>query len=285
MTDAPGPSAHAAGAPDGAASVPPAWRTRRIVRAYLAEREIVSAASDGDGSSPDDGLLLVLGRPVEGDDDRLVGIGAPRAVARLVDAFAGSRSRAARGPVGWMSVPRGTLVGARTQEALGLEHFSEWDWLSCDTAAAADPASVAVRLDPVSDADAISACLAVANPSSSAHPGGPHEAAWFGVRDGDRLVGVFGAARHDLPDVDGARGEFMWHLHGLGVLPEARGCGLGTVLTAAATAAGQAAGAAWVSLSMYADNQHARRVYEGLGYRVDGAFTSYGPPGATAPPA
>ena len=43
------------------------------------------------------------------------------------------------------------------------------------------------------------------------------------------------------------------------------------------------AGAAWVSLGMYADNTAARRLYSALGFVVEGEFSSYGPTGATPP--
>ncbi|WP_372595419.1 GNAT family N-acetyltransferase, partial [Actinotalea sp.] len=72
-------------------------------------------------------------------------------------------------------------------------------------------------------------------------------------------------------------GDLSWHLHGLGVLPSARGRGLGEALTAAATAAGLDAGCDWLSLGMYASNSVARRLYERLGYVVEGRFTTYQP--------
>lgn len=75
-----------------------------------------------------------------------------------------------------------------------------------------------------------------------------------------------------------------WHLHGLGVVPELRGTGLGTALSATAVRAGLAAGAQWVSLGMYARNDDARRIYHRLGFRTDAELTSFSPAGADRPP-
>ena len=98
-------------------------------------------------------------------------------------------------------------------------------------------------------------------------------------------AGRLTAARRDrcrraLGDPDGA--DASWHLHGLGTLPQARGQGIGGLLTAAATREGFDAGVDWVSLGMYASNETARRVYLRLGFAVEGRFTSYRSLGATA---
>ncbi|MBC7291242.1 MAG: GNAT family N-acetyltransferase, partial [Actinotalea sp.] len=177
---------------------------------------------------------------------------------------------------------RGTDVPAGILDALGLEPFSTWDWLLTE----APPAPVAgedavVRLDPRAEGGAVADCLAEANPGTTADPTGPHEAAWVGVRDDDgRLLGVFGAQVRGGADDTG----FSWHLHGLGVRPAARGRGLGAALTAVLTRAGFAAGAQWVSLGMYADNDAARRIYHRLGYVTLAEFSSYGPAGSARPP-
>ena len=215
----------------------------------------------------------------------LLGLGDAGRVRALVGA-AGHRR------VGWMTIPR---IGAgpagflgepsddgprhsaeedldlAVQRRLGVGPASAWDWLvTAVRPTDVDPA--VVRLDPAAEREAILDCLRESNPDTSADPGHPGEAAWFGVRGDGALLGVIGAG-----ELRGAPegGDRSWHLHGLGVRPAARGRGLGGALTAAATAAGLDAGADWVSLGMYASNTVARRVYERLGFTVEGRFTSY----------
>jgi ribosomal protein S18 acetylase RimI-like enzyme len=171
-------------------------------------------------------------------------------------------------------LPADDDVPAALRAALGVRPATAWDWMAA-LAPPAGPSSAdraVVRLDPVADLEAIRACLAQANPGTQADPSHPDEAGWWGVRDGDRLLGVIGAAAR-LGDPD--RADASWHLHGLGTLPPARGQGIGGLLTAAATRAGFDAGVDWVSLGMYASNQTARRVYLRLGFAVEGRFTSY----------
>lgn len=228
--------------------------------------------------TPDESSLLVVVRR----DERttLLGRGEPRGVVALVEDWAAGHVSAPLGR-GWMSIPRGAPAPATLLDRLGLERFSTWDWLVTEDVPPRVPDEDAVvRLDPVADADAIRACLAAANPGTTADPVAPTEAAWVGVRDGDELLGVFGAA------VRGGRTDagFSWHLHGLGVRPETRGRGLGAALTAALTRAGLAAGADWVSLGMYADNDAARRIYRRLGFTTEAEFDSYGPAGSRRPP-
>lgn len=266
---------------DRLSAVPAAWRTQR---ALLADRDQWTV-TDVTGTA--EAVLVEVDtgrRPV------LLGYGDPVEVRRLV---AGHER-----PVQWVTLPRlgegpggvhgGPPCGAGLPDdddlppgvraRFGVEAFSSWDRMS--TSSAPDqPAPVEGMqpraLDPVEDAPAIRACLAEANPGSRADPGEVGEAAWFGVASGERtghLLGVVGAS---LRRGDPAGGDLSWHVHGLGVRPAARRLGLGAVLTAAVTRAGLAAGADWVSLGLYASNDGARRVYERLGYRVEGRFTSY----------
>ncbi|MDM7853427.1 GNAT family N-acetyltransferase [Cellulomonas alba] len=254
--------------------LPERWRTDRLVLSDAAVYSIEHA--DGD----DDAVLLSVAARRPGTT--VVGRGDAARVRGLLD------ERLARGrivPAGWMSVPRGTEPGAAVLAALGLERFSSWDWLVTDVAPAmprrADGGSV-VELDRRADAEAIRACLAAANPSTSADPSADGEAAWFGARAADgELLGVIGASLRGGRPTGGA----SWHLHGLGVRPAARTSGWGSALTAAATRTGLERGAAWVSLGMYADNHAARRIYERLGFVGHAEFDSYGPAGSARPPA
>lgn len=231
---------------------------------------------------PDDEARALLVAVHREGRTTLLGRGDAAGVVTLVEEWV--RRRGAAGlprPVGWMSVPRGADVPADLLTELGLARFSSWDWMATDReppAAAAEPHVVV--LEPARDADAIRGCLADSNPGTTADPTGPLEAAWFGVRDGARLVGVAGASLRGGRSDEG----FSWHLHGLGVRPGARARGLGAALTAAVTRAGLADGAQWVSLGMYADNDAARRIYRRLGYLTEGRFASFGPAGADRPP-
>lgn len=232
-------------------------------------------------STPDESAVLV--GVLRDARITLFGLGDAGGTVRLVtERTKRRRTAGARAGVGWMSLPRGAVVGPELLDALGLVPYSSWDWMSTDV----PPPAVAgedavVRLDPVADAPAIRACLAEANPGTTADPTAAHEAAWFGVRSDDgALAGVVGASLRGGP----ADGGSSWHLHGLGVRPDVRGRGTGAALTAAITRAGLAAGASWISLGLYADNEHARRIYRTLGFVTTAELDSYSPPGTQRPP-
>ena len=179
----------------------------------------------------------------------------------------------------WVTAPRDVPVPPEVLAAAGVVPRTAWDRLTTATAPSRVAGEDAVRaLDPVRDGAAIGACLDAANPTTQARPGADDDAAWWGVGTDDDLLGVIGVAWRG--GVDRARSV---HLHGLGVVPAARGRGLGTALTAVATRTALAAGAPWVSLGMYADNVAARRVYASLGFAVDAENAGYGPPGSERP--
>jgi ribosomal protein S18 acetylase RimI-like enzyme len=244
--------------------LPPRWREDRMILGDRTRWGAVSVLGD------DDGVLLVIGGP----SPVLLGRGDPRTVDRLVAQWDGGGAR-------WMSVPRGCSPAAAVLERLGLVPFSQWDWLTSAVSPPAVPGERAVRrLDPVGDAEAIRACLSVANPGTSADPTGPGELGWWGVDTDGVLVGVVGAAERGGPG-----DSRSWHVHGLGVLPGLRGSGVGTALTAVVTRAALADGASWVSLGMYAENDGARRIYQRLGYSLDAELASFSPAGSERPPA
>ncbi|MDO8107809.1 GNAT family N-acetyltransferase [Isoptericola sp. b441] len=270
------------------ADLPARWRADRML---LADRRRGTARTV---VAEEDALLLMVR---VADRSTLLGRGDPARVRRLLGVRA-----TGLGPVRWATLPRLAAgpagvsgapehegpwleaevdLPASTRTALGIEAATAWDWFATTTPPGAVPHGDRVdALDPIGDADAIRACLAAANPGSRADPVAPDEAAWFGVTGTDGLVGVIGASRR-AGDPLGA--DLSWHLHGLGVLPGARGAGLGAALTSAATVAGFAAGADWVSLGMYAANAPARRLYDRLGFVVEGRFTSYRAVTATHP--
>ncbi|MCL3862863.1 GNAT family N-acetyltransferase [Actinotalea sp. K2] len=261
--------------PDDLAMLPEAWHDDRMLLGD--RRRAAPQAVFGD----DHALLVAVHRA---DRDVLVGRGDPEGVGRLLaELVARPRVLARLGTVRWLSVPRGSTVSDTVLADLGLAPFSTWDWMSSDVV---PPRSAGeddvVRLDPTTDAPAIRRCLDHANPGTTAVPGAPGEIAWWGVPGLEGLLGVIGAAERAG---DPAGADLSWHLHGLGVLPSARHRGLGGALAAAATREGLAAGIDWVGLGHYAENHTARRLYERLGFVTSARFASYGPSGATTPPA
>lgn len=243
-------------------ALPPRWRDDRAV---LSDRRLLSRARVlGD----DDGIVML----VDGDAGlSVVGHGSNGRAAGIVsDLVATGELRA---PLRWMSLPRAADLPADVCAALHVEPLPGWDWMSTTTIADVPGTDQVERLDLATDIPAILDCLRDANPTTESDPANPHEAGWWGVRSGGRLVGVIGAGRRGAVAVEG----FSWHLHGLGVRPEGRRGGLGTALLVAATAAGLAAGAEWVSLGVWAANEPALRIYRRLGFRTDHEGRSYRP--------
>ncbi len=258
--------------------LPARWRAARVLQGGDARWDTAEAVER-------DGALL-LAAPSDHGPSLLV-LGDPVAAGRLLTSVVDGRA-AHDGPLSragfvdrarWLSMVRGTVPTLATLAVLGLEPFSTWDWLAADRSPAPHPGEGAVtRLDPHRDAAAVRACLADANPGTSADPTAHGEAGWWGVPGPDGLRGVVGASLRGGGDV-----PVSWHLHGLGVRPEARGAGTGTALTTAVLRAGLREGAQFVSLGMYADNDRARRIYTRLGFRTEAELASYGPAGADRP--
>jgi len=259
--------------------LPEGWRRHRMLGGLDARWQDAVVVGDDHAvllasPSPRGPFLLTLGAGphVEG---LLTDVAACRQEPGSPLARAGFVDRAA-----WLNVTRAAEVPAAVLAALGLAPFSEWDWLSTDQAPPAHDGEPTVRrLDPGAEADAIRACLAVGNPGTSADPTRPGEAGWWGADGPDGLLGVVGATAR------AAHGPASWHVHGLGVVPDARTGGLGTALTRAAVRQAFADGVAFVSLGMYAENAVARRLYTRLGFTLDAALASFGPVGAERPPA
>ncbi|GMA31365.1 GNAT family N-acetyltransferase [Litorihabitans aurantiacus] len=245
----------------------------------LAERE---DWAHGRAASTAGAALLARTTP---QGEVLMARGAAVEVEDLLDAEARLRRRSGAEPALWLSAPRDVVVPARVLDALGLVPFSQWDWMALEAADAlggADlPGGTSIRaVDVSSEAEVavVREVLRRTNPRSTADPLAAPEVAWAGAYDGDALVGVFGA-RGEQGHGEGA----SWHLHGLGVLAEKRGRGLGRALTAHLAAVGLAAGADWISLGLYAENDAARRLYRRLGFTTRAEMSSYGPASATRP--
>jgi len=261
------------GRPDGG-TLPGRWAADRL---FLGDLGLGSVAAwRGD----DRAVVVAVERPGR---VTLIGRGVSHeAVAHAADLVRDQTARAGTAPVGWMSLPRGAEVPSTLLDATGLVPFSTWDAMTTDAVPPEVPGEDdVVPLDPRADGQAILACLAVANPGSTARPRADAEAGWWGVRGRAGLLGVIGAtARAGRP----GGSDLSWHLHGLGVRPSARRQGWGAALTVAAVRAGLTDGADWVSLGHYADNDDARRVYRRLGFTTEAEFASFGPPRSTHPP-
>lgn len=281
-----------AGSTDLWAAVPEPWRSSRFLLADRVRWELVAVRATV-------GAVLLTVRRETGPS--MIGFGEPVAVAALLDEAAGSSTT----PPGWLTVPRGVAIGGSTLARLELTPVSEWDWMA--TVQPPPPQTLEDQvevLDLVADADEIRACLRAANPRSGADPAEDGAAQWWGLRGEGRLVGVMGASwRGGGVGQDGVGRS--WHLHGLGVLAEQRGRGVGAALAAAATRAGLDSGGRhqsdepvprpgatdgapghardrapqtdWVSLALFADNHGARRIYQRLGYRLEHENASYQP--------
>lgn len=164
---------------------------------------------------------------------------------------------------------RGFTTQRGTLEAVGPSFppgpVSEWEWMYAVQPPPVVPAEshlVAVAEDSLPD---VAALLALANPRTDAVPTAGADQTWVGARDdGGRLVacGVLEPNRAGYPI-----------LSGITVHPSHRGGGLGLAITAYLTRRAVAA-AGVCTLSLYSDNDVARRVYAGLGYGEVHAWSS-----------
>lgn len=222
-----------------------------------------------------DSLLVARARP---NGDNIMVLGEAEDVVDLLDGEARLHYRSNAPGAMWLSAPRSVTVPPWVLDALRLAPATEWDWMAIDQLPVDEPDRPIQRFDPLPDdrwVEETRDLLTRANPASTADPLGSAEVAWFGATGKGELVGVVGAR---LAQGDPTReGSFSWHLHGLAVSPGARRAGYGAALTLAAVRAGLEAGADWVSLGLYADNDDARRIYQRLGFRLEAAMASYAP--------
>jgi GNAT superfamily N-acetyltransferase len=139
-----------------------------------------------------------------------------------------------------------------------------WHWMLTSKLPDAH-APTGIDVDDVTDPDEINRVLDLANADSHARPGTAGVEAWLGARRDGALLGVGALMR--LPDGTG-------HLRGVGVLPTARGLGVGTAISVALTRRGLANGSTVCTLGVYTDNAIAIAMYRRLGYDVVHTFTS-----------
>ncbi|WP_437587716.1 GNAT family N-acetyltransferase [Sorangium sp. So ce1000] len=84
----------------------------------------------------------------------------------------------------------------------------------------------------------------------------------YSVLEGNAVVGHLWIG---MNDVDGFRSAFIYDIH---LCEDARGRGLGRQVMALAEETARGLGARDIELHVFAQNTRARRLYEGLGYRI-----------------
>lgn len=139
---------------------------------------------------------------------------------------------------------------------------SYWEWMLTNR-----PCDGSEEVEWLGDGDlrAIARLIDTHNPRAHARPGDHDVIGWAGVRRGSDLAGV-GAM------VTSPAGHP--HLRAIAVDDSYRGTGLGHAVSAFLTHAGLGRDDA-VSLSMYSDNDIARRTYRRLGYETYARFASF----------
>lgn len=167
--------------------------------------------------------------------------------------------------VNGLAVERRFLPALQDRLGIRLGGGGDWDWMWTEQA----PPLVAaertlVELDDTTDAGEIVALNETGNPSAESEPGTGRTGLWLGVREAGELVAA--GAMHRTPG--GAP-----HLAGIVVHPRLRGRGLGVAVTAGLTRRAIAEDGV-CTLGTYADNDRARAIYHGLGFRVARAWAS-----------
>lgn len=197
-----------------------------------------------------------------GDDtDEVVSPAAAGLLEELVTAppFAGWVDAArAKGATG-VSLPRSLehLGGLLAAEG------GRWEWMSSTAVPAGDRDGL-IDL-PGSTRQELLDFLAEHNARTDGQPFARPGQRWVGARDdGGRLLGI-GCCEEEISGAP--------VLAGITVAPCARGRGLGRAITAELTR-GAIASHGWSTLGMYSDNDIARGIYLGLGYRIGARWTS-----------
>ncbi len=243
--------------------LPAAWARDELLLDERDRWRPVEWAADGAALRVDLGAVDPAGAPDRSRRELvLVALGPTSRVVALATAALDRPARSyARA---WVATEALPALRDRLARAGLHPNRTGWEWMVLHGGPLADPAPHRLRALDGTDRREVLGCLAVANPATEAVPLAPGER-WWGVRGADgTLRGVIGAEPRP-GDPDGAG---SWHLHGLGVRPDARGQGIGAALVAGAAARLHADGADWVSLGMWDDNDGARRIYHRLGFRT-----------------
>lgn len=191
--------------------------------------------------------------------------------AELAGAAAMIRGRAVRGDP--LTTDRGVWQ-ALAPLLPDTDRGGEWDWLWTADAPAHHPReSDLLELDDTADAAELTALNRLDSPTAESEPGSGLTELWIGARlpgpAGPRIVAA--GALHRTPC--GAP-----HLAGVVTARDARGQGWGsavvrTLTRRALTFPGQITGIS--TLGLYADNEAARRLYHGVGYRTSRELSSH----------
>lgn len=157
------------------------------------------------------------------------------------------------------SVPREHAAVGRAVLPL-TDEGGDWEWLWTTTAPPADPREAQlVVLDDRADAAELQDFAHAHNPRVWTRIGEGSVLRWVGVRDAEgALLAVGGAEQED---------SGVPHLAGILTATSARGQGWGRVVSAALTR-WAVAGHGVCTLGMFSDNDAARVLYRGLGYRT-----------------
>lgn len=167
--------------------------------------------------------------------------------------------------IGGISVERKHLALLQARLGARLGAGGDWDWMWSDRTPPVVPGEAGlIVLDDSRDARAITVLNELGNPTAESAPGAGVTELWLGMREAGELVAA--GAVHRTPG--GAP-----HLAGIVVHPRMRGRGVGFALTAA-LARWAIARSGVCTLGMYADNDRARTIYEGLGFTVAHAWSS-----------
>jgi ribosomal protein S18 acetylase RimI-like enzyme len=159
-----------------------------------------------------------------------------------------------------LTVPRGTPVHLPAWVSM---EGTDWDFRWLGKPPPVQPGEDTV--ENVEDDAAVSELLAASSPAASALPGDPAVRRWVGIVEQDRLIAC-------AADTSAATG--VGHLSSIAVHPDARGRRLGAVVTSALAHQLFDDGCDVVTLGMYADNTHGRRMYDELGFADTHRFTS-----------
>lgn len=191
-------------------------------------------------------------------DPGVVGIGDPRAAARLLGRVAADQPE-----IVGVSLPRGWVD--HVDPDLTVRISDHWDWFAITDPPARRPDEDLVTW--VEDADdEINDLLRVASPETSTWPGDDRARRWAGIRSTDgRLVAVL---------ADTSRNPSIGHISSVATDPAHRRKGYGAALTTWITRRFFAEGAEMVTLGMYAGNDAARALYERLGFTCHHRFTA-----------
>lgn len=142
----------------------------------------------------------------------------------------------------------------------------DWDWMwTTDSPAPTPGEGDVIDLDDNADAEEIGAFMTTHNPRVWTEVGTGQVRTWVGVRGLDKELLAVGGAQAEASGVA--------HLAGILTHPNHRGRGLARAVSAVLTRRAVVERGV-CTLGMYSDNDPARAVYRGLGYRTAHAWSS-----------